>query len=480
MDDIQRLQWYSVCIDFIDAFKSIAYKGIPLSLLIQLIIDGDIKRELMKPTFETCLRNKISTEDQIQSSFERFLEPIRSQGLTTNRFSGKIVLYEHLLRFPENILLEYFDPSKTEIIRLLNKKGTKCGIPMIPIYGIKNDKIDLNGLSQSFQAKAKEIFLSFENHPVFDKPKFQKRFIDYIPIILALLVKVDNYFDQVPISCVIVGTTQAIYKTDILSRILTIVAAAKGVPSVCIQHGVIGIEQCFMPVFATKQAVYGQYEKEWYLKRGVPEERLEITGHSRFDNIFTDTHMSKTIFQKKLGLNAQKKWVLMATQPIQSQRSVGKQFIEVLLQNPLIEIIIKPHPTEVKRDPNHGTLSDYKTLCSKYQSVKLIETGVEMYDILENIDAAVINSSTVGLEVVLFDKPLFVLNEDFNYYDKMGNFVQSDPVKLAKLVIQLLQDEELQKDAKRKRKEFLAYAYPERSSGKKLSELINKLTGNGS
>ncbi len=58
----------------------------------------------------------------------------------------------------------------------------------------------------------------------------------------------------------------------------------------------------------------------------------------------------------------------------------------------------------------------------------------------------------------------------------MGEFVQPDPFKLSKLISEFLKNKELQKTAEVKRKEFLAYAYPEALSKERLLNLIYNLT----
>lgn len=472
--DSTRFLWNSVCIDFIDTFKMISYKDIPIALFIGLLCTGEIKNELREPNFSKYLKNKISTDNQIQPSYERFLEPIRKK-IKSNK-NGKIVLNRHMLRFPENILTKYFKPEKTVIIAKSGKKIDYCNIPTIPILSFGDYQEEIKELSEGFIKEAKEIFLFYKDHPVFNNKKFQDRFIKFIPIITALLVKVDNYFEKHPISCVIVGTTKVINEVDILSRILTVVASTKGIPSIWMQHGLIENELANMPVFATKQVVYGYFEKDWYLSRGVSAKCIEILGHPRFDNIFTENHMKKNILQEKLELDPHKKSLLLATQQTQAFQEIYKILLEALSQNSEIEIIIKPHPSEVINDPRHDTLKRYREISSKYQSVKLIDTEIDLYDILPNVDSVATVSSNVGLEALLFNKPLFILGEELNYYNKIGIFRKADPLEMAKLIKQFFLDEELQKDAEIKRKEFLSYAYPGELATEKLLKLIFKLT----
>lgn len=95
-------------------------------------------------------------------------------------------------------------------------------------------------------------------------------------------------FKEQDISGVIVGTTE-----DITSRALTFLSSSEGIPSYCLQHGAVMGEEAYFPVFATKQVVYGKYEEDWYLQKGVSESQIEILGHPRYDEIFDRVYMDK-------------------------------------------------------------------------------------------------------------------------------------------------------------------------------------------
>jgi len=471
MKRIYLNHYWSLFLDFINAFQDLTYNDIPLPLLCNFYqyIDDNLKEEMMKPGFKEYLCNKELTEDQIQPHFERFLNPIKNP-LKTKPIPGKVLLNFDYLRFSPNNYSENFDPQKTVIFARW-KKNEHFGIP---VHSIKDYIIDVTDLTQNFIEKANSIFSSYNSHPAFNNEYFRNKFFDNIPRMVEYLVAVHRYLEEVPISCIIVGTIE-----EIISRILIIVASAKGIPSICLQHGLLMGEEAYLPAFSTKMAVYGEYEKEWYLRKGVSEDRVSIIGHPRFDNLFTQNHMSKAIFQKEYGLNEQKKWVLLATQP--HNDLFWSQLIELLVQDPLIEIIIKPHPWEIGKKRYWS----YEKLSTKYETVKLIlSRKINIYDILSSVDIVVASLSTIGLEAMLIKKPLIIFkkgkyseNRDYDYYDKMGDYVQSDPLKLARLVTQLLQDEKLQRNSETNRKEFLSYAYPEQLSGKRLLQLIDNLTG---
>lgn len=346
------------------------------------------------------------------------------------------------------------------------------------VHSLGDYEADARELLPGPVRRARAIFSQLETHPIFGHPQFQQTFLSDIPRMVRRLVAVYHFFDSVDVSCIVVGTTELLEE-----RILAVVAAEKGIPSICMQHGVVMGEPSFMPVFAAKQGVYGHYEAEWYRRRGVSEDRVEIIGHPRFDSIFTRTAKTRQEVERILGLDPEKKSVLIATQP---EDLFWTQFIELLLSRSLLQVIIKPHPTEVVA----GSVGQYEALCSRYSSAKLIRrTGdpltkafgfeVDLYDAIPNVDLLVTSSSTVGLEAMLFGKPTFFLHSLGDYYDKarLGDAVHRDASKLVTFILHFLQDASVQTYVEGKRKEFLAYAYPQQLSSDRLKSLIERITG---
>ncbi len=463
--------YWLLFLDFIDLFHELIFEKIPLPLLSNFYqyIDTDLREEMKKTSFKEHLTRKKITLNEIQPQFEcwlhSFKQPAACRLLDSSKckpMKGKILLNLEYLRFSHNSFKVY-DPEETIIFTQFKRK---LGIP---VHCIQDYKVEVQDSIDKLVKRAESIFSPIQKHYVLQNDFFSHSFLNNIPKMVETIAAVRKYFQDNLISCVVVGTTE-----DLTSRILTMVAGEKGIPSICLQHGILGGEEAYLPVFATVEAVYGQYEKDWYRERGVSEEYIAITGHPRFDDIFDQNHMPKETFIMKYGLDAGKKHVLVATQHICS--SLCREFIDIAATIPGIEIIIKPHPWEL----NHGNyIEEYKNLENKYKSVKLIaERGVNLYDLLSNTDVVIINASTVGLEAVLANKPLCILYEgSFKYYDRMGDFKFSNPAKLAEFIPRLLKDEELQEKSKAVNQEFLAYAYPQRLAGGCLIEEINRIIG---
>ncbi|QZY56308.1 CDP-glycerol glycerophosphotransferase family protein [Crassaminicella profunda] len=459
--------YWLLFLEFIDLFGQLTYKNIPLPLLANFyqLLDDDLKEEMMKSEFKKHLKTKKLKNAEIQPRFEKWLKPLK-QPLKAKSIEGKILLNQRYLRFSKNNYIKYFDPNQTIVFMQGAKKDKYMNIP---VHNMKDYIVEVKDLANEFIKRAKTIFASVNKHRVFNDEFFRNKFITLIPKMVQGIAAVDRYFEKNPISCVVVGTTE-----DLISRILTIVSAKKGIPSICMQHGLLTGEEAFLPIFSTKVAAYGQYEKDIFIKKGVSEKQIVIVGHPRFDGIFNEGHMSKREFHKKYKLNSKKKIILIATQP--TAPLLWNELIETLAQEPEIEIVIKPHPLEIIRK----LTENYRNFENKYKSVKFIsERSVNLYDILANVDAVVVKSSTVGLETMLFNKPLCILNNDklFNYYDKLGDHIYSDPTKLVQFIAKLVKDTKLKQMIQNKQELFLAYAYPQKLSGVRLIREIDQLTG---
>lgn len=473
--------YWSLCIDFIEDFQEISYKGIPLAILstLHVYIDDELKKQMQQPSFGLYLRNKIQSENQIQPSIDSYLNSLGSNDIKPAKDNGKIIVHEgDLLRFP-NEYIASFDKTKTILLvstEIKNKTRLQNFVDDLgkinSVHLLDHYRQNDNELVDVLVSKAQTLFSLYNSHPVYGNIKFTSKFIEDIPKMLSLLIAYENYFDQVPVAGVIVGNT-----SGMKSRTLTLIARTKGIPSICTQHGIIGSELGYLPIFATVHAVFGHYEKEWYTKQGVQENCLEITGHPRFDCIFSKGHMSKKDFISELGVDPTNKLVFIPTN-MTRDIEIFLQLIELLVKNPIITVLIRAHPSEIKR----LGVRNYEKLCAGNKSIILVKS-IELYDIIANVDLVVQDLSTVGLEAMLFEKPVFYMKKksyfdtnDRYYYESLSEFSHREPEALNAMIYKFLGNKKLQKICINKQNEFLTYAYPQCLSGHRVADLIYKLT----
>lgn len=457
------LNFHSLSLDFLEKFKSVQYNSIPLALCYNFfyaLVSGNTKSSVREKTFRKQLGQKIDQANEIQKRYDSVMDPLigKNRGKTNG---GKVLLYDYALA--AHTFIHYLDPAKLFVLNNDN------GLQIMSQYHVEKSEVR-NELVQ----KARRIFEQCTTHPIFSNGGFQTSISeDHFPAILNLLIQAENLFNQVPISCVIVGTT-----VDPLSRVLCLAAAQKGIPSINMQHGTIVLEEAFMPTFATITAVLGNYEMEWYMDRGVAQNRLEITGHPRHDVIFSGPPASKEQFLKNVGLDPHKKIVLILSQEDVEIPNLTA-FVENLVLNCAPQILIKPHPSEFAFKSTHI----YHSLL-QLPGVSL--SNEFFYHLVPHVDLViVIHNSTAGLEAMLANKPVLCLKRQKDdpsfiqdYYDEMGSFTDDNPGRLAERAIKLLSsDREVTQQYQHQSNQFVSSRYPKTNATKELFDLLHRLTG---
>ena len=167
----------------------------------------------------------------------------------------------------------------------------------------------------------------------------------------------------------------------------------------------------------------------------------------------------------------------MVTQP-QTNRELLKKSVQGLAQLPHVQIIIKPHPWERKK----GLLGDYEQLVLQSDRVSIVPPEVMLYDLIPYTDYVVMENSTVGLEAMLFGKPVIVLRDpdaikQYPYYDSLKPYILETPDSLVALIKETLDDPSAAQRLKDKIAPFLAHSYPAPLSGPALRELLDEITG---
>lgn len=459
--DVYLKNYWLLNLEFIKTFATLTYKNIPLPLLSNFYhyLDQPLQEEMQSDDFcQFSLQN--FKEEEIQPGFEKWLHSIRKpQGAKPEQ--GKLLMNFDYLRFTEENYRE-FSPETSLILTRWRMKDLYT-IPVISMLDhIKNQP----QISHTFTQKAKAIFKTQQRHPVFSNPEFQQRFLKDIPHMIEKIDMVFKILKNNPIHVILVGTTE-----ELTSRILAIVGQTVGIPSFCLQHGLILGEEAYLPAFASHYVVYGHYEKEWYKSRGVPDEQIVIAGHPRYDAIFTTNDLDRQQVLKKLNLNPHKKTVLMATQPNSS--SLFMEVANLVVNLPNSQIIIKPHPWEKAK----GRTEAYLGLARKYSQVQYITTEMPLYSLISASDVVVIANSTVGLEAMLLDKPVVVIksptaNRDYPYYDSLGSLVKTTPIQVYECIETLLTSPAYQQNARQLRNQFIQQNYPTKDSTSALQKLM--------
>jgi hypothetical protein len=453
--------------EFIEIFKNFRYKNIPIALLTNFYqhIDQELKLNMEDEHFPTVLTFGELEQEEIQPYFEKWLQDAGAEGSNETKAGKTLINYDYT-RIPESCYQSLFDPAQTILLSRSQKKEI-YGIPAITLQTY--EEADEAAIIQLVKS-ANTVFAKLDDHPALGNEFFQQTFLDRIPLIVKTIDTVFHLFNQVPISTIVVGTTE-----DIVSRSLAIVGSLRGIKSVCLQHGILMGEEAFMPVFTSTVAVYGEYEKNWYLQRGLAQERIAEIGHPKYDEIYKHPPSNPHVFQKKFNLDSAKSTLLVITGP---NLDVAR-FIELIKHlKDRFNLIIKPHPWEIGK----GKYGLYLKLEKKYKSVKVFTSRENyLYDLISHVDGVVATLSTVALESILFNKPVFIYdfvisNRSYEYYQGLGEFMQTDPDVLSGVIHEYFFADEKKESYGQIRSDFVSRSYNDGTSGKKLIDHIQNLT----
>ncbi|WP_157087621.1 hypothetical protein [Oceanobacillus damuensis] len=453
------------------------YRGFTISYICHfpsLIRNNTVLwNDLYDEKFTKRLKNQVKEQKEIQEAFNNYIQSHKKKPLVKIKHGKVVVNYDTILRFPVKTFDDYFDRSKTMIVMAGSKKNKKKSssantynkmLYNIPTKILSNYEINTKKAVIQLQNQARAMFKSYKGHHLYKDEKFQILFLKKITEIVNCIEQSILFLDDVSVSCIVFSNTHSY-----ISRILALAAAEKGIPTICMQHGIIGNEFGYIPKIAAINAVYGNFEVRWYKKMGVPKNSLAIIGHPRFDQAFMSPKITRSKFYKQLGLDKSKKTVMLV---VRGNRDIAKWriLIRMISKKLKINILIKDFPS---KNPH--------ALTKEFPSVHSTQS-YDLYDILPNVDLVISYPSTVALEAMLLNKPLFILDKKLpsytGYYNSLDEVVQKDPEKLGKLAVRYFNDPNWGIYVQEKKRNFLRNAYPDFSmSGKRLKRLINSLTG---
>ncbi|MGP4038671.1 hypothetical protein ACTWP4_01995 [Gracilibacillus sp. D59] len=389
------------------------------------------------------------------------IKAIKARSLSTNHINKKmraVSLTNAEKQRKRNNAVKKRNNAKNKINAMKKNTPLQKRFPYVHLF---NYAIDTS--KEAVKVQARNMLKAYKGHHFYKNKEFQTWFLNNIATVIFHIEMTQNFLNKVPVSCIVVSTTHSFR-----NRILALVAAEKGIPTICMQHGIISSELGYIPKIATVDAVYGNFERDWFKKVGAPDQSTEVIGHPRFDEVFASPKMTRTQFNKKLGLDPKKKTLMIAVRGTEDDDK-WRTLIQTISKKLNLNIIIKNYPSNTP----HKLTKEF--------SFVLPTQGYTIYDIFPHVDAVVTYSSTVGLEAMLAQKNVFILNTNFSgytgYYKGLGKLVQADPRILANLIISYFTNRQMSSYAANTREKFIAYAYPNLSkSGARLKNLVKKLT----
>ncbi|WP_067724745.1 hypothetical protein [Oceanobacillus damuensis] len=478
MNTTSRNYW-SLYVEFLEAFKVLKYKGFSIPYLCHfrsLNHENDyVWDHLSSEEFIKFLSHEVKEKKTLQQIFITYKQSHINQKKSklfkkASHTNGKVVLYDaaNLLRFPKDIIAKHFSPKNTILLQDFKPKKTTKVIRGIPVEGIPSHYLDeyranVSSNIEILKSKADEIISTYTNHPMFNDDTFKQYFYKQIEGIVNRIEEANRYFRLNPVSCIVFSSTHY-YQ----SRTIAMVAAEVGIPTICMQHGIIGEERGYMPKIADIDAVYSNFEADWFKQLGVPDQAVEVIGHPRFDMLYKKPSISRSELEKQLGLKPNKKMILMI---VRNEKQIDKweALIKYLGNKGDYNIVVKDYP---RLSPHQLTTKFPDAYSSKH---------FQLYELIHHCDLVVSYISTVGLEAMIAKKPVFILAAPFptytGYFDHLGELANPDPLIISKMIKNYFKKDKFRELVEEKREAFLSQAYPSsKLSGERLVDLINRLT----
>ncbi len=487
--DVYLRNFWSLYLEFVEAFKELEFENIPIPLcyVFYELLDDQAIEWMSNPSFSKTLSRRIRKPQDIQPAFNPYLRTLnQATGKHTPSPDGKIILYDGELRMSPDKLLSVFNPAQLLWFRRAdpaNSFGTYA-----------HHGIDLSLIHQRFVQRSQLLFDYYADHPIFGQPFFQARFTERIATILDTITSAKKLIQTEAVSCIIVGTIEYID-----SRSLALIGLTYGIPSICTQHGLIGMEEGYMPIITTKYAVYGNYEKEWFRHRGADPDQIAVTGHPQFDPIFTDLPIGSVHFRDKYNLDYLTPILFIASSPFLDYSTLYRLISAINQQLPMY-VMIKPHPSEMI----HHQIHRYDRLKSEFDNVIIIYPANHSHltDILPSVEAILVDYSTVGLMGILYHKPVFVLqikyyvsgedyrsasdyqkrladqmNRHYDYFDSLQFLTHSDPEHIAETIKKYCHDDDHMDAKTNKRVHQFASQYPTKLSIDAIKQCVETCIG---
>ena len=309
----------------------------------------------------------------------------------------------------------------------------------------------------------KKTFEDEKNDINLFKKEFYGLFEKRLPCLLCKLRLSNNLISEVSPDLIIVGDDRST-----VTRAGILPAKENKIPITEIQHGLFALPEIninLMPKpISNKICVWGNSSREYLLKLGFDDEKIEITGSPEFDE------------HKKFAegfKNKKSKIILFATQSI--YKDINLEVIEEMGKNKKLDefkVYVKPHPDE---DP-----VSYKFLEDKFPDKVFIRPNTENLSYLLALSDVILTvSSTVGLESAILDKPLICinfLNEKSMYVDN-GIAIEVKNVEEVADGINNVFNQEISDSLAKNRTKFVEeYVYGlDNKSTERIAEVIDDL-----
>jgi vancomycin permeability regulator SanA len=195
-------------------------------------------------------------------------------------------------------------------------------------------------------------------------------------------------------------------------------------PSIVVQHGVIGNKRGFLPSSADFFLSFGEKSKEYLIKYGYEKDKIIITGSPQFDKYFNleipEKNKKKIIFI--MSTYSSKDINPEMEIPSQGWKDIYRMLFNSLKKFPGYELIIK--------SKGKGELEDLpRTIAEEIgidvQRIKIIER-ISPIELMKDTEMVIVTDSTMAFDALLLNKK--VISIWFKKYERFFNYKDTNPI----------------------------------------------------
>jgi len=236
---------------------------------------------------------------------------------------------------------------------------------------------------------------------------------------------------------------------------------------------------------ATKVLVWNEEHREILVEKGGNPGRIVVTGSPLHDIIYhKDPHSGQGITDrvyKLLDIKTTEKIILFISQPFakhgvcsfEEQRNLTELIIGTCARFDGYILVIKLHPRESIED--YGYINE-NPLRHRFRLVA--DTEADLYDLIYASRLVLAQSSTVGIDAILFDKDVISINiliSKIVDYAKAGASLNIDQEgELSDALHKVLNDENVREELKEGRRRYIARYLPD-FDGKATDRVVGLL-----
>ena len=196
------------------------------------------------------------------------------------------------------------------------------------------------------------------------------------------------------------GIQRIVLMTDVhkLSRIIVLTAKQLEIKCFVIQHGATIGEEGYLPIIADQILVWGEGSKNWFTERKQSAEKIVIMGSPRMDSMIYQINNDINIVPRMI------RKILVILSDITVEELYLKKIRDAFQMGHIkdVELTIKLHP---------GGSVDYSFIPEKiFNSSGLLYKIARFENInllLNQTDIVFVTNSTVGMEAITWNKPIF-------------------------------------------------------------------------